>query len=194
MTYQTAEEKRKELEKIDREIESCMECKRGKSGKAVPGEGDPEAKIAFIGEAPGVEEAKTGRPFVGRSGKYLTQLLSSIGIKRDNVYITSPVKYFPGRRAPNPQEIEHGKTHLLKQLAVIKPGLIVLLGNVAIRTLLGKGFFVSKIHGQPIKKDGITYFPTFHPAAAIRFKKFRLLIEQDFQKLKNTILTLQLND
>lgn len=175
----------KGLQRISSEIENCTECRKGKSGKAVPGEGNPEAEIIFIGEAPGSEEAKTGRPFVGRSGKYLTNLLSSIGIDRKDVYITSPVKYFPGRRVPNPKEIEHGKTHLLKQLAVIKPGLIVLLGNVACRALLGKGCLISKIHGQTIENGGIIYFPTFHPAAAIRFIRFRFLIEQDFQKLKN---------
>lgn len=184
----------KELQRISSEIENCIECRKGKSGKAVPGEGNPKAKIVFIGEAPGREEAKTGRPFVGRSGKYLTNLLSSIGIDRKDVYITSPVKYFPGRRAPTPKEIDHGKTHLLKQLEIIKPKIIILLGNVAICTLLGKGFFVSKIHGQPIKKDGIVYFPTFHPAAAIRFKKFRFLIEKDFQTLKNLVSLFQLNN
>lgn len=174
----------KELQRISSEIENCIECRKGKNGKAVPGEGNPQAKIVFIGEAPGREEAKTGRPFVGRSGKYLTKLLTSIGIKRENVYITSPVKYFPGRRAPTPKEIEHGRVHLLKQLEIIKPKIIVLLGNVACRALLGKGFQVSKVHGQPIEKDRVVYLPTFHPAAIVRFRRLRPLIEDDFQHLK----------
>lgn len=180
-------EKQKELEKIAAEIEKCPQCQKGKSGQAVAGEGNPGARIVFVGEAPGREEAKTGRPFVGRSGKYLTKLLASIGLRRENVFITSPVKYFPGRRAPTAKEIEHGKIHLLKQLAIIQPKIIVLLGNVAIRALLGGGISVSQKHGQIIKKEGVLYFLTFHPAAAIRFPQTRLLMEKDFQKLKNLI-------
>lgn len=182
------EDKQTELEKISREIENCRECKKGKSGKAVPGEGNPNAKTFFVGEAPGREEAKTGRPFVGLSGKFLTHLLTSIGINRQDVYITSPVKYFPGSRAPTDEEIEHGKTHFLKQIKIIKPRLIVLLGNVAIRSVLGEGFRISEIHGEPIGKEGVTYFPTFHPSAARRFTKVRQLTVKDFQKLKALIL------
>lgn len=179
------ENKQKELEKVSREIENCKECKKGKSGKAVPGEGNPNAKIFFVGEAPGREEAKTGRPFIGPSGKFLTQLLASIDINREDAYITSPVKYFPGSRVPTSEEIGHGKVHLLQQLEIIKPKLIVLLGNVAIQALLGEGFKISKIHGELIKKEDVIYFPTFHPSAARRFLKFRRLMKEDFQKLKD---------
>lgn len=179
------EDKQEELEEVSREIENCRECKKGKSGKAVPGEGNPNAKIFFVGEAPGRKEAKTGRPFVGPSGRYLTHLLNSIGVNREEVYITSPVKYFPGFRAPTDDEISHGKTHLLEQIEVVKPKLIVLLGNVAVKVLLGEGFKISKIHGKPIKKEGVIYFPTFHPSAARRFLKFRRLMREDFKKLKD---------
>ena len=181
------EDKQKKLEEISQEIERCGECRMGKSGQAVPGEGNPGARIVFVGEAPGREEAKTGRPFVGRSGKYLVKLLTSIGLKREDIFITSPVKYFPGRRAPTAKEIEHGKIHLLKQLAIIQPKIIILLGNVAIRALLGGGISVSQKHGQIIKKEGVLYFLTFHPAAAIRFPQTRLSMEKDFQKLTQKI-------
>jgi uracil-DNA glycosylase family 4 len=178
------EKKQKELAKITQEIKNCKECQKDKSGKAVPGEGNPGAKIVFVGEAPGATEAKTGRPFVGPSGKYLTGLLTSIGINRKEVYITSPVKYFPGRRAPTSKEIEHGRVHLLKQLKIIKPKIIVLLGNVAMQAVLGEKLKVFKNHGQVIKKDKTYYFLTFHPSAARRFTRVRLLMEKDFHKLQ----------
>lgn len=172
-------------------IAKCRICKIGKVGKAVPGEGNPNAKIVFIGEAPGRTESQTGRPFIGRSGQYLTKLIESAGLVRDYVYITSPVKYFPiinpgehlKGRAPTDVEIAHGKIHLNRQLAIINPKLIILLGSVAAKTLLNEPPKVSRTHGKVIVENGISYFITYHPAAAIRFTKIRKLIEADFQKL-----------
>lgn len=172
-----------QLEKITKEIKDCKECKKKTSGKAVPGEGNPKAKIIFMGEAPGREEAKTGKPFVGRSGKLLTQLLNSIKLDRNDVFITSPVKYYPGMRTPTNKEIDHGKIHLIKQIQAIKPKLIVLLGNVAHKSLTGK-VKISQVHGKTFKKDKITYFSTFHPAAALRFPYIKELMKKDFKKLK----------
>ncbi|MEM5806047.1 MAG: uracil-DNA glycosylase [Candidatus Aenigmatarchaeota archaeon] len=175
------------LEKIGEEIEKCPECKKNKFGLPVSGEGNPNAKIMFIGEAPGREESKTGRPFVGRAGKLLTELLDSIGIKREEVFITSPVKYYPGKRKLTTKEILHGRKHLLKQISVIKPKLIVALGNVALKALFpDKKLSITKIHGESIYADKI-YFPTFHPAAALRFPKIKKLIKKDFCKLKKII-------
>jgi len=171
------------LEKITREIKNCKECKRGKSGLPVPGEGNPKAKILFVGEAPGKEEAKTGKPFVGRSGKLLTQLLNSIKLDRNDIFITSPVKYYPGMRTPTDKEIGHGKIHLLKQIQAIKPKLIVLLGNVAHKSLTEK-VKISDVHGKTFKKDKVIYFSTFHPAAALRFPYIKELMRKDFKKLK----------
>src|SRR2546425_9448635 len=105
-------DKQTQLDKISKEIELCKVCKVGKTGKAVPGEGNPDAKIVFLGEAPGKKEAETGRPFVGRSGQLLRSLIKEVGLKEDEVYITSPVKYLPLRGTPTPQDIAHGKTHL----------------------------------------------------------------------------------
>jgi len=179
--------KKEDLEKIAEEIKNCEECKRSKFGLPVPGEGSPNAKIMFLGEAPGINESKIGKPFVGKSGKFLNKLLESIGIKREEVFITSPVKYYPGKRAPTNEEISHGMVHTWKQIEIINPKIIVLLGNVAIKGTLGKNYKISEIHGKPIKKDGRIYFPTFHPSAARRFPKIRKLVEEDFKKLKKII-------
>ena len=179
--------KEKLLQKIADEIAKCKECKKGKSGLPVPGEGSPDAKIMFVGEAPGFTEAQTGRPFVGRAGKFLNRMLGSIGLKREEVFITSPVKYFPGRRAPIPEEIRHGMIHTRKQIDIIKPKIIVLLGNAALHGLIDERLNITKAHGMVIEKDGIRYFPTFHPSAAMRFTKPRLKMEEDFKKLKRLL-------
>lgn len=181
-------DKKQTLQEIADSITRCRECKKGKSGLPVPGEGDPSAFVMFIGEAPGREEARSGRPFVGRSGKLLTRMLSGVGINRRDIYITSPVKYYPGKRAPNLQEIIHGKKHLEKQIEIIKPKLIVLLGATAMKALLKKKYKVTKVHGRTICEDEKTYFITFHPAAALRFPKIiGPQMEKDFKLLKGLI-------
>lgn len=179
--------KQKQLEQVAKEIENCKICKQDKFGKAVPGEGNPNAKIMFVGEAPGKQESLTGRPFVGRSGKFLTELLKSIGIDRKDTYITSPVKYFPGYRAPTNAEITHGRTHLQKQIEIISPKVIVLLGNVASRGVISKSYTISKLHGQTIEANEQKLFFTFHPSAALRFPKIRKLIKEDFKKLSKIV-------
>jgi uracil-DNA glycosylase len=180
-------DKQKALDKIAQEIEDCKICKVGKNGKAVPGEGNPDAEVVFIGEAPGRQEAVSGRPFIGRSGQLLRSLIRSIGMDDvKDVYITSPVKYLPDRGTPTSQDIAHGRIHLMKQFAVIQPKVVMLLGRVAAEGVLEKNVFVSKEHGAVIEeKDGIKYFLTYHPAAALRFpNKFKALLQEDFQTLK----------
>lgn len=179
--------KQKQLEKIAKEIENCKVCQQDKSGKPVPGEGNPNAKIMFVGEAPGKEESLTGRPFVGRSGRFLTSLLNSIGIRREDIYITSPVKHFPGYRVPTNAEIAHGREHLQQQISIINPKLIVLLGNVAARAVLKRSFMVNKMHGELLRANGRNHFFTFHPSAALRFPKIRKLIGKDFKKLSRLV-------
>jgi uracil-DNA glycosylase len=178
-----------ELSRIAREIEICLECQVGKHGKAVPGEGDPDADVAFIGEAPGKTEADSGRPFVGRSGQLLRRLIRETGLKEAEVFITSPVKYLPDRGTPTVADIDHGKTHLDKQLAVIKPKVVVLLGSVACKGVLGEPHQVLREHGSLISRTNTTYMITVHPAAVLRFPKYREIIMADFQKLKNFIRT-----
>lgn len=175
--------KARELEKIVIEITKCRQCRQGKSGLPVAGEGDACAKVMFVGEAPGRKEAESGRPFVGRAGRLLTELLSGIGVDRGDVYITSPVKYYPGKRTPKDSEIKHGRVHLLKQISIIQPKLIVLLGKTAHKALVGD-MMITKMHGKATKRDGIIYFSTFHPAAALRFPKYVEIMKADFAKLK----------
>lgn len=179
--------KEKKLQDIAREIENCAECKSGKSGKSVPGEGNADAKIIFVGEAPGRTEAATGRPFVGRSGKLLRKMINESGLKEENVYITSPVKYLPDYITPKPSDIEHGKTHFDKQIDVINPEVIVLLGRVACFAVLNQNISVVLHHGEIINRKARKYFITVHPAAAIRFTKMRKTFEEDFERLKKLI-------
>jgi len=185
------EEKIRLLKAVEEEIKKCEECKKNKFGLPVPGKGNPNAKIIFLGESPGPQESKKGEPFIGPSGKFLDKLLDFIGIKREDVFITSPVKYYPGSRAPTNEEIMHGTTHTSKQIKIINPTLIVMLGNVALKALFpNQRLKVSEIHGKPIEKDGRIYFPTFHPSAARRFPKIREKMIEDFEKLKKIIKNL----
>jgi uracil-DNA glycosylase len=179
--------KKDQLDKIAREIKNCKSCKVGKSGLAVPGEGNPDADIIFIGEAPGRKEAESGTPFVGRSGQLLRSLIREAGLKEQDVFITSPVKYLPDRGTPAARDIKHGMIHLKRQLEIINPQIIVLLGNVAVQGVLGNKIPVKKEHGKVIKKEGLKYLVTLHPAAAIRFPPLRLLIKKDFNKLKKLV-------
>lgn len=176
------------LDKIAEEIRACTICPLNKSGVAVVGEGNPDARVVFIGEAPGKQEAINGRPFNGRSGKFLRLQIRELGLDEGDVYITSPVKYLPDRGTPNSEDITHGRIHLMKQLAVIDPTFVILLGRVAAEGVLQSRISVMAEHGNIIEeKNGVKYFLTLHPAAAIRFQKFRSLFIEDFQQLKKLL-------
>jgi len=177
-------EKAKILQNIAEEIARCPLCKKGGTGKAVPGEGNPDARVVFIGEAPGSEEAKTGRPFVGRSGKFLRQMIKEAGLDENEVFITSPVHYLPLRGIPVKESIIHGKEHLLKQLTIIDPDIVVLLGNTACLALLGKKAETTREHGRTVQKDSRTYLITVHPAYAMRFPAGKKQFTRDFEKLR----------
>jgi uracil-DNA glycosylase family 4 len=157
----------------------------------VPGEGNPDANIVLIGEAPGKNEDLTGRPFVGAAGKFLTQLLQSAGLERDDVFITSIVKYRPpNNRDPLPAEKEASWPYLLRQLKVIQPKLVVTLGRHSM------GYFVpnvtiSQAHGKLIKGDDWDILPVYHPAAALYSGATRVLVLDDFMKLKKIVTNLE---
>ena len=154
------------------------------SRKFVPGEGPANAEIMVIGQAPGANEDDSGRPFVGRAGKLLDSLLKSAGIPRKKAYITSVVQFFPyGNRMPTAEEIEACKPFLFSQISIIKPKLVIALGSLASATLCGVGAIKSN-HSTVIEKDGVNYFCTLHPAAAVRIKSNMPIIKEDFLKLK----------
>jgi DNA polymerase len=133
----------------------------------VMGEGNPDAAVVFIGEAPGATEDKLGRPFVGAAGKFLDEMLASIDLARGDVYITNIVKYRPpGNRDPLPDEVAAFKPYLLEQLAIIKPKLVVFLGRHAMNLFLPQ-LKISQVHGRAFRRAGQVYMPLYHPAAAL---------------------------
>jgi len=177
------------LKELASQINKCKKCRLWKTRKnAVPGEGPSNAKLFFVGEGPGRNEDETGRPFIGQSGRLLTQMLEEAGIDRDKVFITSVLKCRPpNNRKPKNEEVEKCKPYLLNQIKNIKPKFIVLLGLVAIENMIGDHKKLKEMHGQVIRGGNYNFFVTYHPAAARRFKKFKEVMIQDLKKLKRLI-------
>lgn len=175
------------LAKIAAEIAVCKKCKQKKIGVAVPGEGHANAEVVFVGEAPGKNEAVSGRPFIGRAGKLLRALIAEAGLSDEEVFITSAVKYLPEYVTPTLADIEHGRTHLFAQLDIIKPKIIVLLGNTATVALLDQKIQIAKAHGSIIEQAGRKYLVAYHPAAPLYSPRLRLEIAKDFATLKTLI-------
>lgn len=173
-----------ELLQLSEVIRRCTGCDLSKTRThAVPGEGPERAAIMLIGEAPGFNEDRTGRPFVGAAGQFLEKLLALAGLRRQDVYITNVVKCRPpNNRDPLPGEIEACKQYLDCQIALIQPRVIVTLGRYSMARWF-PGASISRIHGQPRVVDGITVVPMFHPAAALHQERYRALIEADFKRL-----------
>lgn len=143
----------------------------------------------FVGEGPGQNEDEQGRPFVGAAGKFLTELLESIGLKRSDVFITNIVKCRPpNNRAPKKSEIETCNPYLQSQIRLINPRIVCPLGTPAITTLIGDEFSASKFHGRPMTKGELTILPMYHPAAALYDGSLREVIFHDFQILKQLLL------
>jgi len=180
-------DKERLLRKVVRDINRCSLCKKGGTGKAVAGEGRATATIVLVGEAPGKEESKFGRPFIGRSGKFLRMVMANIGLREQQVYITSPVHYLPLRGTPTKAAIIHGRKHLLQQIEIIDPRIVVLLGNTACIAALNNKQELSREHGSVVRLGGRTYFITFHPAYAMRFPEGKAKFICDFAKLKRLI-------
>lgn len=155
---------------------------------AVPGEGNPDADIMFIGEAPGKNENEQGRPFVGAAGKFLNELIALIGLKREDVFIGNIIKHRPpGNRDPLPEEIAAYSPWLAAQIDIIKPKLIVTLGRFSMEYMLGPGLSITKIHGQPKRRNGQVVMPVHHPAAALYNGSLRPILAADFQKIPKII-------
>ena len=172
------------LEKIAADVRGCLLCKLSRSRKnAVPGEGQLSAKIMFIGEAPGRSEDEKGRPFVGAAGRILDELLKKAGIERSEVFITNIVKCRPpNNRVPKEDELTACRPYLDRQIALIKPKVICILGRTAYSSLLG-GSSITANRGKIMERAGQKYFLTFHPAAVIYNKGLLSALEADLKKL-----------
>ena len=162
------------IEELNEKIRNCHKCRLWKDAKhAVPGEGPQNAKLMLVGQNPGIEEDKTGRPFVGRAGKFLNKVLAENGINREEVFITNVVKHVtPQNRKPFPHEIEACAPYLTEHTNLIKPKIVVLMGAVA---------------WQASKIEGIKYIETVHPSAAMRFTKMKKRFLEDFLILRNLL-------
>ena len=177
-----------ELSQLYEEIALCQKCEIATSRtKVVPGEGVENAEVMFIGEAPGWHEDQQGRPFVGPAGLFLDQLLASIGLRRPQVYIANVIKCRPSRnRDPLPAEIVACRPWLERQIKLISPRMIVTLGRYSM-AMFFPGKSISKIHGTAQKRDGVTYYAMYHPAAALHQQSLRQAIEEDMLKIPSLL-------
>ncbi|HOX30057.1 MAG TPA: uracil-DNA glycosylase [Candidatus Paceibacterota bacterium] len=175
------------MEKLNREIGLCVKCRLSITRiKPVPGEGPLDADYFIIGQGPGANEDETGRPFIGRSGKLLTELLALAGIDRSKeTFITSIVKCLPTpplNRKPRPDEIAACCDYLARQIELVGSKKIILLGDVAFRRFFPKDKF-SDWRGKWRDSGGRKYFISYHPAAGIRFQKFKKILEADYKAI-----------
>ena len=184
-----------QLEKIAEKVRSCTNCKLCETRtKAVPGKGNFDADVIFVGEAPGRSEDINGEPFVGAAGKKLDVILEDVGINRNDVYITNIVKCRPpNNRVPNDAEKSMCSNYLEDELKIINPKIICLLGNTSFSSILG-GKEISKNHGKFISKDDRMYFITFHPAATIYNQKLVEIFKNDIKKLVNELQKIKQRD
>ena len=172
------------LEEIARLVSRCADCDlhRGRTN-AVPGEGAADAELMFIGEGPGSQEDLQGRPFVGPAGRFLDELLASIGLRRDRVFIANMVKCRPPQnRDPLPAEIGACSKYLNRQIELINPRLIVTLGRFSLARFF-PGESISRARGRLRERDGRRIYPVMHPAAALYRQEMRSAIVEDFQRI-----------
>ncbi len=174
------------LEGIRREMEGCRLCELHSSRKnLVFGKGAEGAHLIFVGEAPGEEEDLQGEPFVGKAGQLLTNIINSIGLKREEVYITNVIKCRPpGNRNPQPSEISACKPFLIKQLEVLRPQIICALGTVAAQTLLQTPEAISRLRGRFHNYGKIKLMPTYHPAFLLRNPQKKREVWEDMLLIK----------
>jgi uracil-DNA glycosylase len=181
------------LDELRREAETCEKCQlSGTRTRVVFGEGDPHSDIMFVGEAPGYHEDQQGRPFVGQAGKLLEQLLATIGLTREQVYIANVLKSRPpNNRDPKPEEIEACKPYLLRQVDLIAPRVVCTLGNFATKLLSGSQTGITRVHGiaqrTTIGERELYLYPIFHPAAARYTPAMLDTLKQDFLRLPEVV-------
>jgi uracil-DNA glycosylase len=181
----TKEDKKGALEALYSDVAGCHKCPlRQTAIQSVPGEGNPNSDIVFVGEGPGKAEDEQGKPFVGAAGKFLTTLIESIGYKREDIYIANVVKHRPpSNRDPLPDELEACTPWLDEQIKIIEPKLIVTLGRFSMSYFLGESMTISNIHGQPKRHNGQVIMPMYHPAAALYRGNLRPVLLADFAKI-----------
>ena len=175
------------MEKMDRGIRRCRACPLHQARtQAVPGEGPVPSRIMFIGEAPGAKEDESGRPFVGPAGRFLSESLATHGLDRADIYITSCVKCRPPRnRTPHADELATCQARWLhRQIDLLDPEIIVLLGGVAVRQVLSERRNLKDVQGEMRTRDGRAYLITYHPAAAMRFPAPAAGFRQAMAKLR----------
>ena len=183
-----------QLETIKQQVIKCTKCDLCKTRtNSVPGKGNFQSDVIFVGEAPGRNEDKNGEPFVGVAGQKLSIALEDAGISRDTVYITNVVKCRPpNNRVPNTTERETCQDYLKQEIAIIKPRIICILGNTAFNSILG-GSEITKYRGKLVRKNNQLYFLTVHPAATIYNQGLIDTLKQDIKKLFDTIRELKNN-
>lgn len=190
------QEKTERLRSVKEEVVNCQKCSLCKTRTLpVVGQGNHQAKAMFIGEAPGANEDRTGVPFCGAAGKILTELLASIGCRREDVYIANILKCRPpGNRGPLPNEIEACAGYLEKQIEILKPKLICSMGNYAAVFILrkfglgGQAQGISQIHGKVFESDNFKIIALYHPAVAVYNANMKETLEKDLEKVKDLIL------
>lgn len=176
------------MKELEEQILKCEKCSLSKTRtRVVPGEGNFKAEIMFIGEGPGQKEDELGRPFVGAAGKLLDKLIESIGLKREDIFIANVVKCRPpNNRDPLPEEVEACRNWLDKQVKLINPKLIVLLGRHSMDRFLPNQK-ISIDHGKPKRHRGRVYFPVYHPAAALYRNGLLEDLQKDFKKIPKVL-------
>lgn len=191
----TPEERRAALGAVAAEVQDCTLCPlHAERTRSVPGEGSPETEVVFVGEGPGFNEDRQGRPFVGAAGNFLTELLGTVGWRREDVFITNVVKCRPpGNRDPEPAEIAACAPYLARQLAAIDPSLVVTLGRHSLGTFL-PGARIGQVHGTARPPtaagwtDGSLVFAMYHPAAALHQGSLRSTLLTDMQGVPLALL------
>ena len=171
-----------ELEEVVKQCRKCRLCETRKN--VVFGVGNREADIMFIGEGPGADEDAQGEPFVGKAGKLMNMAFDMLGIKREEVYIANIVKCRPpNNRNPQDDEAENCLDYLRNQVILVKPKIIVLLGSVALKNILGKEYGITASRGKWLERKGILYMPTWHPAALLRDENKKIDFIKDLKQV-----------
>ena len=174
-------------EELEKSIINCNKCKLCKTRQNIVfGVGNKNADIMFIGEGPGADEDRLGEPFVGRAGKLMNMAFGIVGIKREEVYIANIVKCRPpANRNPEDDETTACLNYLRNQVILVKPKIIVLLGSVALKNILGKEYGITASRGKWIEKKGIMYMPTWHPAALLRDESKKVDFIHDLEMVQS---------